>query len=73
MLFYGEIKKHEIYFLIFLSKLGCDVIYINSLSDTDFTKIDKLNIYSKLIRLPKTKPLIDLDFKTNPNLIKSIR
>jgi len=67
VLFYGEIKKHEIYFLIFLSKLGCDVIYINSLSDTDFTKIDKLNIYSKLIRLPKTKPLIDLNFQTNSN------
>ena len=36
VLFYGEIKKHEIYFLIFLSKLGCDVIYINSISDIRF-------------------------------------
>ena len=25
VLFYGDIKKHEIYFLIFLSKLSCDV------------------------------------------------
>lgn len=64
VLFYGEIKKHEIYFLIFLSKLGCDVIYVNSLSDMDFAKIDKENMYSKLINLPKTEPLIDLNFKT---------
>ncbi|MBZ9684884.1 YceG family protein [Clostridium estertheticum] len=70
VLFYGEIKKHEIYFLIFLSKLSCDVIYINSLSDMEFSKIDKRNIYSKFIRLPKTKPLIDLDLKTSINFKK---
>ena len=67
VIFYGEIKKHEIYFLIFLSKLGCDVIYINSLSDVDFLKIDKENIYSKLIKLPETEPLIPLNFKITPN------
>ena len=71
VLFYGEIKKHEIYFLIFLSKLGCDVLYINSLSDMNFPKIDKENIYSKLIKLPKTEPLIDLNFKTNTNYTKT--
>ena len=67
VLFYGEIKKHEIYFLIFLSKLSCDVIYINSLSDMDFPKVDKENVYSKLIKLPKTEPLIAFDFKSKPN------
>ena len=71
VLFYGDIKKHEIYFLIFLSKLGCDVIYINSESDMDFAKIDKKNIYSKLIVLPKTEPLIPLKFKTNPTYTKT--
>jgi hypothetical protein len=63
VLFYGEIKKHEIYFLIFLSRLGCDVIYINSLSDEDFLKIDKENVHSKFIMLPKVEPLISLNFK----------
>ncbi|MGH4121363.1 MAG: YceG family protein [Clostridium sp.] len=72
VLFYGEIKKHEIYFLILLSKLSCDVIYINTLSDMDFSKIDKLNIHSKFIKLPKTQPLIDLDLKVNHDFKKTI-
>ena len=67
VIFYGEIKKHEIYFLIFLSKLGCDVIYINSQSDSDFLKVDKQNKHSKLIKLPATEPLRDLDFRINSN------
>ena len=71
VLFYGEIKKHEIYFLIFLSKLSCDVLYINSLSDMDFSKIDKDNKYSKLIKLPKIEPLIALNFKISPNYKKT--
>jgi len=70
ILFYGEIKKHEVYFLIFLAKLGCDVIYINSLSDIDFANIDKQNQYSRLLKLPKTQPLIAVDFKINSNNIK---
>lgn len=72
VLFYGEIKKHEIYFLIFLSKLSCDVLYINSISDID-SKIDKTNKYSKLIRLPKTQPLMELNFikSTNPKKINN--
>ena len=70
VLFYGDIKKHEIYFLIFLSKLSCDVIYVNSLSDMDFPKIDKQNKHSKLIKLPKTQPLIDLNFKSDLNFKK---
>lgn len=65
VLFYGEIKKHEIYFLIFLSKLGCDVIYINSLSDVDFPQACNENMVPKLIKLPETEPLISLNFKTN--------
>ncbi len=70
VLFYGEIKKHEMYFLIFLSKLGCDVLYVNSLSDIDFQKIDKDNKYSKLIKLPKTEPLLATNFKTDTNYKK---
>ena len=66
VLFYGEIKKHEIYFLIFLSKLGCDVIYISSLSDVDFPQIDKENMYPKLMRLPETEPHIVLNFNNKP-------
>ncbi|MBX4261833.1 YceG family protein [Clostridium estertheticum] len=71
VLFYGEIKKHEIYFLIFLSKLGSDVIYINSMSDVSFAKVDTSNKYSKLMKLPKDSPLIPLNFKTNNNSFTS--
>jgi len=71
VLFYGEIKKHEIYFLIFLSKLGCDVLYINSLSDADLNIIDKDNIYSKLMKLPKAQPLIPFKSKANSNYMKT--
>jgi len=71
VLFYGEIKTHEIYFLIFLSKLGSDVLYINSMSDMNFSKIDTKNIYSKLIKLPKNEPLIALNFKTNTSNVKT--
>lgn len=53
VLFYGNIKKHEVYFLIFLSKLGCDVLYVNPNSDGEFEKIDKPQQFSKLLRLPQ--------------------
>ena len=71
VLFYGEIKKHEIYFLIFLSKLGSDVIYINSMSDINFSKVDHNNKYSKLLKLPKDSPIIPLNFKPINNTMKS--
>ncbi|MCY6370102.1 YceG family protein [Clostridium ganghwense] len=53
VIYYGDIKKHEVYFLIFLSRLGCDVLYINSPSDCDFSLIDKEGHYSKILNLPK--------------------
>lgn len=64
VIYYGDIKKHEVYFLIFLSRLGCDVLYINSPSDCDFSFIDKEGHYSKILNLPvKTNLEIEkLDF-----------
>ena len=67
VVFFGEIKKHELYFLIFLSKLGCDVIYINSKSDIVPPKAYTENLFSKLIKLPKTDSLMALNFKLKPN------
>lgn len=57
ILYYGEIKKHEILFLILLSHLGCDIIYINSFSDEAFSKFEGSNVYSKLIEFPNKKML----------------
>ena len=52
ILYYGEIKSHEVYFLIFLSKIGCDVIYISSdfLLEDVFENIDSDHKYTKIIK-----------------------
>jgi hypothetical protein len=40
ILYYGQINKREAYFLFFLNRLGCDVIYINTETNGPFEKID---------------------------------
>lgn len=57
VLYYGDIKKHEIYFLIYLSQIGVDVIFINSNSDCDFNKIDKNNRFTTKKEFNKKAPL----------------
>lgn len=47
-IYYGDIKRHEIYFLILLHKMGFDVIYINPLREEYWDEIDCDN-NSKLI------------------------
>ncbi len=34
VLFYGDIKRHEFFFLQFLRKMGCDILYMNPQVDT---------------------------------------
>lgn len=41
VVFYGDISKEEIYFLIYLASLGCDVIYFNPEKEYFFEEIDK--------------------------------
>ncbi|GEM_PF-133852 len=57
VLFYGNIKEHEVYFLLILSKLGADVLYINTSTDGKFGEVDNNNAYSQLVKLPKTDEL----------------
>ncbi|KDR93997.1 Putative component of 'biosynthetic module' [Peptoclostridium litorale DSM 5388] len=57
ILYYGDIKLHEIYFLILMSKSGCDVLYINTSSDGEFSAIDKNQAYSKTVTLPKKEAI----------------
>jgi hypothetical protein len=40
VLFYGNIKEHEVLFLLILSKLGADVLYINTSTDGKFGEVD---------------------------------
>ncbi len=58
ILYYGNIKRNEVYFLIYISTLGCDVLYINPSEDEQFSRIDPLNIYSKLLEYPNKIELI---------------
>jgi len=48
VLYYGNIKKHYVYYLILLSQIGCDVLYINPYSDQGYRKVDNNNKFSML-------------------------
>lgn len=53
VLYYGDIKKHEQYFLLFLSKMGCDVLYLNPKEDMK-ELLSPINERSILIRQSNT-------------------
>lgn len=57
VLYYGNIKEHEVYLLLLLSKLGSDVLYINTLTDGKFGEVDSGNAHSALIKLARTEEL----------------
>lgn len=50
ILYYGDINIYEVYFLILLSKIGCDVLFINSLSEDEYLKVDSKSEFSLLIK-----------------------
>ena len=49
VVFYGDISKAEVFYLILLSTLGCDIIYFNPKNSGTFHEIDKYNTFSKEI------------------------
>lgn len=55
-LFYNEMKRDEIYFMIFLSRLGFDILYFNSFSNADFDEIDPESKYSVKLEFNKKMP-----------------
>ncbi|MGL4911880.1 MAG: YceG family protein, partial [Romboutsia sp.] len=52
-IYYGTIQRHEIYFLMLLSKMDFDIIYLNPLKEEYFEEIDidKLSIGQKEIQI----------------------
>jgi len=52
IIYYGDIKKHELLFLIFLSNLGCDILYVNSECDRVLELTGDSDAYSKCFELP---------------------
>lgn len=49
VVFYGDISKAEVFYLILLSTLGCDILYFNPENSGTFDEIDKYNAFSKEI------------------------
>jgi len=45
IIYYGSIKKHETYFLILMSMMGCDVLILEPLGQSELRKIDKNQNY----------------------------
>lgn len=53
-IYFGNIKKHEAYFIYYLSKIGFDMIYINPIKDLEFEFIKKssyLKEYDKEVNI----------------------
>jgi len=49
IIFYGEITRAEVFYLILLSTLGCDILYFNPKDAGCFHEVDKYNAFSKEI------------------------
>lgn len=60
VIFYGDIKSHEAYFITFLAFIGIDVLFIHTDKSKDqyFFQIDSKNIYSRRIELPSQSSIL---------------
>lgn len=59
VLYYGDIKPHEVYFLTLLALLGCDVLYVHTEKGKDeyFNKLNQIYPLSKKMEFPESLPL----------------
>ena len=57
MLFYGNITRDEVYFMLFLSKIGYDIIYFNSLSDSHFSEANLIKSDCSKLEFNHKKPM----------------
>lgn len=66
IIFYGDIKAHEVYFLIFLSLMGMDVLFIHTepAKDQRFSQIDPNNTFSKVIVHSNSFPIESFPLET---------
>ncbi|MBP3886056.1 MAG: hypothetical protein J6F30_00155 [Cellulosilyticum sp.] len=56
-LFYGPLKRHEVYFLMILSHIGMDVVYFNPTNDNTLRSIDTLG-ECQVITLGNLSPVL---------------
>ncbi|MDP4159918.1 MAG: YceG family protein, partial [Bacillota bacterium] len=57
IIYWGSPKSHEIYFLILMSLIGCDILVLNTSFNDRFEKIDPNNKFSFLIRKAYEQPI----------------
>ena len=57
VVFYGNITKAEVFYLILLSTLGCDILYFNPEGSGEFGEVDKYNAFSKEIVYNNTREI----------------
>ena len=50
IVYWGSPKTHEVYFLILMSLIGCDVLVLNTSFNDRFDQVDKKNEFSFLIK-----------------------
>ena len=63
-IYYGDIERHSIYFLILLYLMGFDVIYINPLKEEFFNEIDRDNL-SKCIKYLNILSVESFDYRAS--------
>ncbi len=68
VLYYGDIKKHSVYFLILLSQMGCDVLYINPHSDAAYQRVDRSDRFSQRVEGRIKTKLAECPIKAAPEL-----
>lgn len=66
-LFYNDIKRDEFYFMIFLSKIGFDILYFNSFSDEELDEIDPEKSYG--IKLEFDRKVPNKPFPTTESIV----
>jgi hypothetical protein len=57
LIYWGSPKTHEIYFLILMFLIGCDILVLNTSFNDRFDQVDKQNKFSLLIKKAKEMPI----------------
>ncbi|MBP2240568.1 hypothetical protein J2Z40_001125 [Cytobacillus eiseniae] len=85
VMFIGDIKQHELLFLYFLSRLGCDICYMNPKEDIvhSHPEVEKYStlykcstLYSEHVQLPDFSPVpiaVNTPLPSRPNIISQLK
>ncbi|HCL4480075.1 TPA: hypothetical protein N2D99_002143 [Clostridium botulinum] len=67
-IFYGSIKRHEVYFLMILALIGFDVLYINASEDNLFNDIDMGKLSYSVVN-PLRTSIIDYNERISKGIV----